>query len=441
MPNKLALIIGINEYEHFSNLDKCENDCNDMNEFLIKSGFDTKLLLNPNQRKLVHEISNFNKRITEGDLSLIYFSGHGLQDDKYNYVVCSDSNVEITEDIKYNCVSVDDFVLDKGEDNLHIIILDACRNNPFHDGRKSIKFGLRKISAPQGTIIAFSTSPNSTSIEKRDDRNGVFTKHLLKNMAKPNTPIELVFKYTRNDVMSETSRKQIPWEESSLSGDNYSFVVEDVSDSAIEDICNTFCENIEGIKLPSVLPILLDSPDAKISISEHQLFISLFEICGQLEWINIMERTLDPDYITQLGMDKFYPMFKSRLRAFNEDGLDTFDLTILKRINILREKNYGFNELIELDEFFETLYLNEIALDGVNGIISCFLTIAEDGQYLLKPLIALQTDPITFLEYKSIKGEEVENFMELYFTKREEYIDQTPNPIWDIEIIREDQNE
>lgn len=441
MPNKLALIIGINEYQYFSNLDKCENDCNDMNEFLIKSGFDSKLLLNSSQRELVRELSQFKQRITEGDLSLIYFSGHGLQDDKFNYVVCSDSNVEIIEDIKYNCVSVDDFVLDKGEDNLHIIILDACRNNPFHDGRKSIKFGLHKILAPQGTIIAFSTSPNSTSIEKKDDRNGVFTKHLLRNMAKPNIPVELVFKYTRNDVMSETSRKQIPWEESSLSGDNFSFIIEDISDSVVDGICKTFCKSIEEIKLPLVLPILLDSPNKKISISHHQLFISLFEICGQLEWLNIMERTLDPDYITGLSMDEFNQMFKSRLSTFNEEGLDVFDLALLNRIEILREKNYGFNELIELDEFFETFYLNEIVLDGVNGIISCFLTITEDGQYRLKPLIALQTNPITFLEYRSFKGKEVEKFMDLYLTKREQYVDRTPHSLWDTDLFNEDQNE
>lgn len=441
MSNKLALIIGINEYQFFSNLEKCENDSHDMNEFLVKSGFDSKLLLNPSQRELVHEISNFKKRITEGDMSLIYFSGHGLQDEKFNYVVCSDSNVEIIEDIKYNCVSVDDFVLDKGEDNLHIIILDACRNNPFHDGRKSIKFGLHKILAPQGTIIAFSTSPNTTSIEKRDDRNGVFTKHLLKNMAKPNTPIELVFKYTRNDVMSETSRKQIPWEESSLSGDNFSFIIEEITNSVVERICKTFCKNIEEVNLPLVLSILLDSPDTKMSISQHQFFISLFEICGQLEWLNIKEATLDPDYITELGMHEFNPTFKSRLRTINEEGLDAFDLKILERIEILRKKNYGFDELIQLDEFFETFYLNEIVFDGVNGIISCFLTITEDGHYRLKPLIVLQTETITFLEFKSIIGTEVEEFMKLYFTIREVYNDRSPNPLWDFEMLFGDQNE
>lgn len=441
MPSKLALIIGINEYEHFSNLDKCENDCRDMSVFLNKSGFDTKLLLNSNQRELVHELSNFKNRISEGDLSLIYFSGHGLQDDKYNYVVCSHSNIEITEDIKYNCVSVDDFVLDKSEENLHVIILDACRNNPFYDGRKTIKFGLRKISAPQGTIIAFSTSPNSTSIEKKSDRNGVFTKHLLNNMAKPNTPLELVFKYTRNDVMSETNRKQIPWEESSLSGDNFSFVEEEVSRSVVEDVCNTFCRNIEEIRLPSVLPILMDSPETKISVSQHQLFISLFEICGQLEWLNIMERTLDPDYITDLSMHEFNPLFKTRLDSFNDEGLDEIDLDLLNRMEILREKNYGFYELIELDEFFDTFYLNEIAVDDSQGIISCFLTKSEDSQYVLKPLIVLQTNPITFLEYRSMKGKEVEEFMELYLEKREKYVDRTPNPIWDIDFFSEEQNE
>ncbi|MBK9719514.1 MAG: caspase family protein [Saprospiraceae bacterium] len=441
MSNKFALIVGINKYEHFPCLDKCENDCNDMNEFLIKSGFDCKIILNSSQTELIHELSNFKSRVKQGDLSLIYFSGHGLQDDKYNYVVCSDSHVQILEEIKYNCICVDDFVLDNKGDNLHIIILDACRNNPFHDGRKSIKFGLRKILAPHGTIIAFSTSPNSVSIEKRSDRNGIFTKHLLNNMAKPNTPIELVFKFTRNEVMSETSRKQIPWEESSLSGDNFSFVIEDVIDSVVKKICKTFCEGIENINLPTVLPILLDSPNTKITISEHQLFISLFEICGQLEWLNVMEKTLDTDYITQLSIDEFNSTFKARLITFSEEELDEFNLNILNQIELLRNKNYGFNELIELDEFFETFYLNEIRLDGDIGILSCFLTTSEDGQYLLKPMIALQTEPITFYEYKSIKGKGVNEFMELYLSIRDKYVNSTPNPIWDIIIDDADKKE
>src|SRR5687768_7358632 len=102
--HKKSLIIGINNYKHFSVLDNCINDAEDMHSFLEKNGFESKLVTDASQADLIKEITEFKESIVEYTVSLIYFSGHGLQDEKYNYLVTSDSEVRITADIKYNCI-------------------------------------------------------------------------------------------------------------------------------------------------------------------------------------------------------------------------------------------------------------------------------------------------------------------------------------------------
>ncbi|WP_299611305.1 caspase family protein [uncultured Aquimarina sp.] len=226
--NKEALIIGINSYQYLETLDKCENDANDLNSFLTSCDFNTEILLNPTQRELIKSLADYKKKLTEDTISVIYFSGHGLQIEGDNFLVPVDANISISEEIPYFCINASDLLIDIGLSSkiMHLIVLDACRNNPFKSGIKSISGGLARMVAPMGTLIAFSTSPNMTSSEKSADRNGVYTKHLLKNLKIPNNSVERVFKNTRTDVIEETNGKQVPWEESSLHGEDFYFIKE-----------------------------------------------------------------------------------------------------------------------------------------------------------------------------------------------------------------------
>lgn len=225
---KEALVIGINKYVSLDILDKCENDAEDISDFLKECGFNTKVLLNPTQKDIIKSLANYKKKISKDTISIIYFSGHGLQIEGDNFIVPSDANVSITEEIPYFCINASDLLLDIDIQSqiMHLIILDACRNNPFKSGIKGITGGLARMVAPMGTLIAFATSPNMTSIERKEDRNGIYTKHLLNNLKIPNIPLERAFKNTRTNVLKDTKGKQVPWEESSLHGEDFYFIKE-----------------------------------------------------------------------------------------------------------------------------------------------------------------------------------------------------------------------
>jgi len=114
-------------------------------------------------------------------------------------------------------------ILGKMEDarnDLNIIILDACRNNPFARSFRSAEQGLAKMDAPTGSIISYATAPGSVASDGTG-RNGLFTQHLLKNMATPSLSVEEMFKRVRLSVVTDTHRKQVPWEASSLIGQFY----------------------------------------------------------------------------------------------------------------------------------------------------------------------------------------------------------------------------
>jgi hypothetical protein len=224
--NKIALVIGINDYESISPLSNTENDANDIADFLQEVGFKLTKLINPTQRELIEGLSKFKLEINEDTVSIIYYAGHGIQVDGENFLIPKDAVIKIIEEIPYFCVHASDCLPKQQglKSSMHILILDACRNNPFKVGFRSMDIGLAKMTAPMGTLIAFATSPGCASIEKESDRNGIYTLNLLKHLRTPNLSIERIFKNTRTDVINATNSKQIPWEESSLHGEDFYFI-------------------------------------------------------------------------------------------------------------------------------------------------------------------------------------------------------------------------
>jgi uncharacterized caspase-like protein len=107
--------------------------------------------------------------------------------------------------------------MEDAENGVNVIVLDACRNNPFTRSFRSSQRGLAVTQAITGSLIAYATAPGSAAADG-SGRNGVYTSHLLQNMRMPGVPIEQVFKNVRIGVMKETGNKQIPWETSSLIG-------------------------------------------------------------------------------------------------------------------------------------------------------------------------------------------------------------------------------
>ncbi|URZ16712.1 caspase family protein [Clostridium felsineum] len=237
--NRLALVIGNSEYEEVGKLRNPCNDANDMAYCLIKLGFKVNKYLNLNQNDLNSKIIEFEKELNNYSTGLFYYAGHGMQINGKNYLVpidCKISNEELTA---LSCFDMDNLFngISMYKDKTNIIILDSCRTNPFSNKlRGTMQSGFAAVSnPPMGTIISFSTSPESTAADG-ENSNGLFTEVLKEYIFKPNLKIEEMFKMVRTKVIELSANSQVPWEHSSLTGDFYFLVKPQSRNNEISDM-------------------------------------------------------------------------------------------------------------------------------------------------------------------------------------------------------------
>jgi len=219
--NRTALVIGNGAYQS-TPLRNPVNDAGDMANVLFESGFKVILKINASQREMETAMRAFGKALRKGGIGLFYYAGHGLQLNGTNYLIPVDAQIETESDVKYEAVDAGR-ILGKMEDagnNLNIVILDACRNNPFARSFRSSTAGLARMDAPTGSLVAYATAPGKMAADG-DGRNGIYSKHLIRNIRTPGLTIEQVLKNVRVAVAAETSNKQVPWESSSLMGNFY----------------------------------------------------------------------------------------------------------------------------------------------------------------------------------------------------------------------------
>jgi formylglycine-generating enzyme required for sulfatase activity len=164
----------------------------------------------------------FGHELRNGAIGLFYYAGHAIQVDGHNYLLPVDNTIDTEADVRHMAVDAGR-VLGKMEDagnELNIIILDACRNNPFPLSFRNAEQGLAKMDAPAGVMVAYSSAPGSVAADG-EGRNGLYTQYLLQQMAKPGLKIEEVFKQVRIAVAQETGKAQVPWVSSSLVSNFY----------------------------------------------------------------------------------------------------------------------------------------------------------------------------------------------------------------------------
>ena len=233
---RIALVLGNGNYAD-SPLQNPQNDAKDMARILHEFEFEVIFGEDLSQNDMKRNIQAFGDRLRNGGVGLFYFAGHGVQVNGTNYLIPIGAAITNIDDVESQSVNVD-FVLEqmkKANNRLNIVILDACRNDPFaknlHSENRTLKGrGLALMTAPSGTLIAYATAPGTVASDGNGE-NGVYTQELLKFMRKPKLPIEQVFKQVRTSVQTLTHGKQTPWEESSLTGEFYFNTSEDnVSD-------------------------------------------------------------------------------------------------------------------------------------------------------------------------------------------------------------------
>ncbi|WP_280150890.1 caspase family protein [Piscinibacter sp. XHJ-5] len=228
---KAALVIGNGAYK-VGALKNPVNDAQAMAASLRTLGFDVVLRENTSLRDMIEAFRIFSVSARTARVRVVFYAGHGVQVKGRNYLLPVDTEIRAEDEVPAKSADLNELLDRLGQaQGINIVILDACRNNPFSgaeilgpDGRR-LKFrgatpaGLAPVEAPLGSMVAFSTAPGGVALDNPGEKNSLYTKHLLGFMQSPGLPVELLFKQVRLSVARETGRVQVPWESSSLTGD------------------------------------------------------------------------------------------------------------------------------------------------------------------------------------------------------------------------------
>ena len=213
---RLALVIGNGAYKD-GQLPNPVNDATDMARVLEASGFTVIRRENATLKEMHLALREFGDRLGRTGTGLFYFAGHGLQVRGRNYLLPVDADIAREDEVAFAALDLGAVMekLDSARNPVNIVVLDACRDNPFGKRLAPSAKGLAPVDAPPGTFIAYATAPGSTAADGRG-RNGLYTQHLVRQIEKPGAPIEEVFKAVRAGVRAESKNLQVPWESTSL---------------------------------------------------------------------------------------------------------------------------------------------------------------------------------------------------------------------------------
>ncbi len=218
---RVALVIGNAAYKE-SPLRNPVNDATDIAAALKALGFNVILRTNASRRQMVEAVRDFGNQIRRGGVGFFYYAGHGIQSRGKNFLIPVGAQLDGEADLEFESMDANmvQAQMDEAGNRVNIVVLDACRDNPFARSFRSASRGLAQMDSAKGSFLAYATSPGSVAADG-SGRNGVYTKHLLDSLKQPDTRLEEVFKRVRVEVARETGNKQIPWDSSSVLGDFY----------------------------------------------------------------------------------------------------------------------------------------------------------------------------------------------------------------------------
>ncbi|TFH40218.1 MAG: caspase family protein, partial [Lysobacterales bacterium] len=217
--SRVALVIGNSAYQG-APLRNPVSDARSMSRRLSKLGFEVITVENAGRAAMERAILDFASRLQSETTGLFYYAGHGIQSRGRNYLLPVDADVDSERALRFEALDVQTVLEEMAfaGNRINIVILDACRNNPFERRFRGGARGLAAIDASGGTLIAYATAPGAVAADGDGD-NGVYTSELLAALEVPNLKAEEVFKRVRVAVSERTRGAQIPWESSSLTGD------------------------------------------------------------------------------------------------------------------------------------------------------------------------------------------------------------------------------
>ncbi|CAF4052648.1 unnamed protein product, partial [Rotaria sp. Silwood1] len=227
---KLALVIGIGNYDHCEKLQNPENDANDMSFILKGIDFIVTKRLHLKRAEMKHAVIDFEESIEQGDMILFYFAGHGVQWEDQNYLIAADTPLLDGAALNKSAINAQNILDTLSDRNPYVMIflLDCCRKYHLRDPNVNARdpnasnpksVGLKAMHKA-GSLIAFACAPGTIAIEGKGERNGLFTKHLLKYITTVKEDIRMILSDVIDGVIQESKSKQIPFVSFSLSRKN-----------------------------------------------------------------------------------------------------------------------------------------------------------------------------------------------------------------------------
>jgi hypothetical protein len=221
---RVALVIGNSVYENTTQLKNPKNDAQDMLIALEAIGFDVTKIDNANFSTMRKALRDFGRHAQGADIAMVYFAGHGMEVEKNNYLIPVDAQLVSDQDVEYEAISIE--LLSRavsGAKGLRMILLDACRNNPFVNkmsrsiSTRAIGRGLAPVEPRNGTLVSYAAREGTTASDG-DGRNSPYTKALISHLKEPGLDIRFMFAKVRDSVLAATAGEQEPFMYGSLPG-------------------------------------------------------------------------------------------------------------------------------------------------------------------------------------------------------------------------------
>lgn len=276
---RIALIIGNADYRSVGPLENSVNDARLMATRLTEIGFEVIYVSDAELFDFKTAISAFGRRLREAGPSatgLFYYAGHGVQSFGANYLLPVDTALTDAADLPLVAVEADSVLrqMFSAKNRTNIVILDACRNNPFIGVPNFTDDGLAEMSAPTGSFVAFATAPGNVAYDGVGG-NSAFTRALAELLTSPGLAIEQLFKQVRIKVLEETGGKQTPWDTSSLTG-NFEFVPARAAPATTRDTEAELWDAVSGGRDPVQIALFLRAyPDSRFAATAKSLLIEV----------------------------------------------------------------------------------------------------------------------------------------------------------------------
>ena len=239
----MALVVGNKDYPDHP-LTNPLNDADDMRKALEDIGFNVDVLKNASREEFGTKIDSFTQSLQEGDIVFFYYSGHGIAVQNQNYLIPVDFNGTTEASVRYRSVSADEIqrAIEDRKPRVAILVLDACRDNPFLRSKGLGGGGLAPMREAKGTLIAFAAGPGEAAIDNSKERNSLYTKYLLQGLAQPGLSVRDLFDRVAEQVHDASGQKILPSVNETLIGDLVFRPVDPKEQEAkrrFEDIRNT----------------------------------------------------------------------------------------------------------------------------------------------------------------------------------------------------------